>query len=320
MNVAIVGGAGFIGRHTARELISHGHTVTILDNNLSNCHGFFSKKEIKSLQLIFCDALDYRMLKSMLSYNRHGFDAVYMLAAISDSKENLADIPHAVNTNVMCLANTLEAANNLKIPRIIFSSTVWVYSISPDTRVNEESPLHINSSDHVYTTCKVACEALVRNFCAVKDIDYTILRYGIAYGPGCHPDTVMSRFITNAITGVPLTITGDGNIYRNFLNVDDHAKGNYLALCDGAKNETINLEGPEKITLTEVAERVKELHSGDATIEYTGQRYGDYKGKAVDNKKAAAILGWKPTIDFKTGSKTLYEYIKKDINNSAACG
>jgi UDP-glucose 4-epimerase len=297
MNIAIVGGAGFIGRHTTRELISHGHTVTILDNNLSNCYDFFSKTEIKSLQLIFCDALDYRMLKSMLSYGRNEFDAVYMLAAISDSKENLADIPHAVSTNIMCLTNTLEAANNLKIPRIIFSSTVWVYSISPDTQVNEGSPLHMNSSDHVYTTCKVACEALVRNFCAVKDIDYTILRYGIAYGPGCHPDTVMSRF----------------------LNVNDHAKGNYLALCDGAKNETINLEGPEKITLTEVAERVKELHSGDATIEYTGQRYGDYKGKVVDNKKAAAILGWKPTIDFETGSKTLYEYIKKDINNSAAC-
>ena len=319
MNIAIVGGAGFIGRHTARELISHGHTVSIFDNNLANCHDFFSEAEILSLQFVYCEAQDYRMLKSMLSYG-DGFSAVYMLAAISDSKENLADIPHAVSTNIMCLANTLEAANSLKIPRIIFSSTVWVYSISPDTQVNEESPLHMNSSDHVYTTCKVACEALVRNFCAVKDIDYTILRYGIAYGPGCHPDTVMSRFITNAITGVPLTITGDGNIYRNFLNVNDHAKGNCLALCDEAKNETINLEGPEKITLTEVAERVKELHSGDTIIEFTGKRHGDYIGKVVDNKKAAAILGWKPTIDFKTGSKTLYEYIKKDINNSAACG
>ena len=144
------------------------------------------------------------------------------------------------------------------------------------------------------------------------------MRYGIAYGPGCHPDTIMSRFITNAINGVPLTITGNGNTYRNFLNVNDHARGNYLALCDEAKNETINLEGPEKITLIEVANRVKELHSGDVIIEYTDQRYGDYKGKVVDNRKAAAILGWKPTINFKTGSKTLYEYIKKNIDHSAS--
>lgn len=318
MNVAIVGGAGFIGRHTARELISHGHTVSILDIDLSNCHGFFNAVEMESLCLMHCDALDYDMLKSMLGYNAR-FDAVYMLAAISDSKENLADIPHAVNTNIMSLTNTLEAANDLKIPRLIFSSTVWVYSISPEVDVDEESSLYINSSDHIYTTCKVACESLVRNFCAVRDLDYTILRYGIAYGPGCHPDTVMSRFITNAINGVPLTITGDGNTYRNFLNVNDHARGNYLALCDKARNETINLEGPEKITLTEVASRVKELHPDDVTIEYTGQRHGDYRGKVVDNEKAAAILGWKPTVDFKTGSKTLYEYIKKDINNSAAC-
>lgn len=319
MNIAIVGGAGFIGRHTARELISHGHTVSILDNNLTNCDNFFSKKEVQSLQLLYCDALDYRMLESMLNYGNDKFDAVYMLAAISDSKENLTDIPHAVNTNIMSLTNTLESANKVKIPRIIFSSTVWVYSVSPNIEVNEESPLYISSSDHVYTTCKVACEALVRNFCAVRDIDYTILRYGIAYGPGCHPDTIMSRFITNAIKGVPLTITGDGNTYRNFLNVNDHARGNYLALCDEAKNETINLEGPEKITLTEVANRVKELHSGNVTIEYTGQRHGDYRGKIVDNQKAAAILGWKPSINFETGSKILYEYIKKNINNSSAC-
>lgn len=318
MNVAIVGGAGFIGRHTARELVSHGHTVSILDRNVSNCRNFFSKAELQSIQIMFCDALDYQMLESMLSYGKP-FDAVYMLAAISDSKENLADIPYAVSTNIMSLTNTLEAANKLKIPRIIFSSTVWVYSIASNTNVDEESLLHINSSDHIYTTCKVTCEALVRNFCAVKDLDYTILRYGIAYGPGCHPDTIMFRFMTNAIKGVPLTITGDGNTSRNFLNVNDHAKGNYLALCDGAKNETINLEGPERITLTEVANRVKELHGGDVTIEHVGQRFGDYKGKVVDNGKAAAILGWKPTVDFKTGSSTLYEFIKKNIDCCAAC-
>jgi len=313
MNIAIVGGTGFIGRHTARELVAHGHTVTIIDKQIPY---EFTAEEIQKITYYYCNALDVKQLKSALERN---FDAVYMLAAISDSKENLTDIQHAVNTNIMCLTNTLSVMNELKIPRIIFSSTVWVYSICDEENVNEDSKLQISNSDHIYTTCKVACEAIIKNFCAVKDVNYTILRYGIAYGPDCHPDTILSKFITNALKGKPLTITGNGNTYRNFLYVTDHARGNRLALGKDAENQTINLEGPEKVTLFDVAERVKELHDEDVVVEYTDERFGDYKGKIVSNDKSKNILDWSPRVKFKEGSKKLYEYIKENISSSTAC-
>ena len=94
--------------------------------------------------------------------------------------------------------------------------------------------------------------------------------------------------MTNAINGEPLVITGDGSIYRNFLNVMDHARGNRLAMTQAACNQIINLEGPEKVTLTRVAERVKELH-GDVDIIYTDQRSGDYLGRNVSNQKAEEL-------------------------------
>jgi UDP-glucose 4-epimerase len=300
MNIAIIGGSGFIGRHTTLELIKHGHTVTIVD--IKKPKGF-KRKDLEKITYYYTNALNLNQLKSALDRN---IDAVYMFAAVSDSRENLTDIQYAVNTNIMCLTNTLSVMSELKIPRIIFSSTVWVYSICNEKYVTEDSKLQITNSDHIYTTCKVTCEAIIKNFCAVKDVDYTILRYGIAYGPDCHPDTILSKFITNAIEGIPLTITGDGNTFRNFLYVTDHARGNRLALSDKAKNETINLEGPEKITLLQVAERVRELHNNDIDIKRTNERHGDYKGKHVSNSKAKKLLDWEPLVSFKEGSKKLY--------------
>ena len=308
MNIAIVGGSGFIGRHTARELIEHGHTVSIFD--LKENKDFFKSSELKNITFKKVNALKLEKLYSVFRQQK-SFDAVYMFAAISDSKENHKCIQHAVQTNIMTLTNTLKVCEDLKIPRIIFSSTVWVYSVTEGREyVSENEDLPINNSDHIYTTCKLACESIVKNYCTVRDIDYTILRYGIAYGPDCHPDTVLSKFITNAIENKPLVITGSGETYRNFLYVTDHARGNRLALSEKAKNETINLEGPEKITLLEVANRVKELHSSSVEIKRTHERHGDYRGKHVSNQKSKSLLKWEPLIDFKTGSKLLYEYKK----------
>ena len=293
-NIAIIGGSGFIGTYTKNELVEHGYNVTTIDVN--------KKSDI------CVNVLNFKHLKKALSTEK--FDAVYMFAAISDSKENHTDIKHAVNTNIMSLTNTLDAMHELGIPRIIFSSTVWVYSVCNITDVNEDTILSISNSDHIYTTCKLTCEAIIRNYQKVKGIDFTILRYGIAYGPGCHPDTVLSKFISNAILGKPLVVTGNGNIYRNFLYVTDHARGNRLALSEKAKNQIINLEGAQSISIKNVAERVQELHGKEVKILYTDERLGDYKGKVVDNSKAKKLLNWEPTVNFLEGSKVLYNYIK----------
>jgi UDP-glucose 4-epimerase len=296
--VAIIGGSGFIGSHTAIELINHGHDVTIIDiRSLENFHVFDKVDDI-----IYADATDYPSILKALDNN---FDYVYMLAAISDACENIKQPLMAVNSNIVSLVNVLHAVSSLNIPRIIFSSTVWVYSVCDLVEVDEESNLSITNSDHIYTTCKLTCEALIKHYHQIYNIQYTILRYGIAYGPGCHPDTVLSRFMTNAINGEPLVITGDGSIYRNFLNVMDHARGNRLAMTQASCNQIINLEGPEKITLTRVAERVKELH-GDVDIIYTDQRSGDYVGRNVSNQKAEELLNWMPIITFDNGTLNMY--------------
>lgn len=304
MRIAIVGGSGFIGTQTSIELIEHGHDVTVIDL-VPPCVG--------GVKYIQADVSVYDQAINALTGN---FDAVYMFAAISDSNENVLTPTLSVQSNIVSLSNVLHATYTHDINKIIFSSTVWVYSVTDLVEVDEQTDLPITSSDHIYTTCKLTCEALIRNYNMMFGIKYTILRYGIAYGPGCHPDTVLSKFITNALAGEKLTITGDGKIHRNFLYVTDHARGNRLALSSECDNQIVNLEGPEKITLNRVASEIVKIH-GDVTISYIDQRQGDYTGKIVSNSRALELMGWTPTIDFTTGTNKLYDHIRQqNIDNS----
>ena len=145
------------------------------------------------------------------------------------------------------------------------------------------------------------------------DQDFTILRYGIPYGPRARGGTVIALFVRKALNGKPLTIMGDGSQYRNFIYVEDLAEGNVAALQDVARNQTYNLEGIRPVTIKEVAETVKRL-IGNVDIEYKEVRAGDYEGKIVSNDRTRKELGWEPNVDFEEGVRKYIEWYKKTIN------
>ena len=302
-NIAIVGGSGFIGTHTASLFSNNGYNVTIIDLKES----ILLEKYNNPPNFYKCDATTLTELKKV--FKKNNFDYVFMLAAISNSEENLISIPNSVNQNILSLTNVLECVKEFKIKRIIFSSTVWVYSVSSSTNVNEATLLPINKSNHIYTTMKLTCENIIINYNKFFDVNYTILRYGVAYGPGCNPETILSTFINNTLNKKLCIVTGNGSIYRNFLYVTDHANANYKAINDKAKNKIINVDGNEAISLNLVVETIKNLH-GSIKVKYTDKRAGDYKGKIVSNNRAKKLLNWSPEVNFRTGSRFLYEYLK----------
>ena len=301
--IAIIGGAGFIGTHTTSLLLNNNYDVIVIDKKENE----LLKHHSKPFKYIKCDVTDKNHLRTIM--NDYKFDAVYMLAGISDSQENLKSLPDSLEQNIISLTNVLECVKDFNIKRIIFSSTVWVYSVSKATNVNETTNLPINKSNHIYTSNKLMCEQLIQHYHNLYDVNYTILRYGVAYGPGCHPSTILSQFITNAINNKKCIINGNGSVYRNFLYVTDHARANMAALNEKAKNKIINVDGNEKITLNCVAETVKKLN-GKIKLEYNDKRAGEYKGKNVSNNRSRKLLNWSPKINFTTGSKFLYDYIK----------
>jgi UDP-glucose 4-epimerase len=179
--------------------------------------------------------------------------------------------------------------------------------------VTEDAPLDIAKAKHVYTASKVAAELYCHAYQKLYGQNFTILRYGIPYGPRARGGTVVANFVKRALSGESLTIFGDGSQYRNFIYVEDLAEGNLAALDDKAVNQTYNLEGLRPITIKEIAETIKKL-LGDIAIEYKESRPGDYDGARVLADKAKNELGWEPKVDFEEGVKRYVEWYKESIS------
>ena len=108
-----------------------------------------------------------------------------------------------------------------------------------------------------------------------------MLRYGIPYGPRMREELLIPIFLKKALAGEPLTISGDGSQYRKFIYVKDIAQAHLLAMEDHAKNEIYNLEGLEKVTVLDVAERIRDLIGEHVKITKVPARAGDFAGKDV---------------------------------------
>ena len=296
MKIGVIGGSGFIGSHVVDKLKDEGHSVTVLD--VLKPH----RQDVNHVEMNIND------LSNVQEALNSGFDAIYLLAAMADVNVCYNNPLETINVNVMGVANVLEACVRNKINRLIFASTVWVYGLSDDNEVDEQSPINISNQEHIYTASKVAAETLIQSYNNLYGLNFTILRYGIPYGPRARGGTVLPIFVRLAKEGKPLTIQGDGLAHRKFIYVEDLARGNVAALSDEGENQIFNLEGPRNISVKEVAEVVKDYFGDGVEIVYVEARPGDYAGKIVSNFKSNKLLSWKPKVDFKEGAKSFIEW------------
>src|SRR5205823_6666569 len=110
-----------------------------------------------------------------------------------------------------------------EIGRVIYGSTIWVYSDCPESDVDEDTRLA--HPGHLYTATKLAGEMYCRSYAELYGVDYTILRFGIPYGPRARDATVVAVFVKKALAGEPLTVAGSGAQSRQFVYVRDLADG-----------------------------------------------------------------------------------------------
>lgn len=300
MNIGVIGGSGFIGSHVVDQLIDEGHEVTVFD---------IMKPHRDDVLHKIIDITDLTNTSVALAGS---YDAIYLLAAMADVNDCYKNPVSTIEINVLGVVNVLEACVKNEIQRLIFASTVWVYGLSDEEEVDESSTIGITNKEHIYTASKVSAESLIQSYNDLYDQDFTILRYGIPYGPRARGGTILPIFVRLATEGKSLTIQGDGSAYRKFIYVEDLARGNVLALSDSAKNQVINLEGPKNITVKEVAEMVNKHFDGQVSIEYVEARPGDYSGKVVSNDKSKKLLDWEPQIDFEEGSKRYIKWYRKN--------
>ncbi len=231
-----------------------------------------------------------------------------MFLRVCDVKDVLADPHYSEALNVRGTINVLEAARNSKVRRVIYGSTTWVYSEAESDNVDEATPLHAPS--HFYTATKLAGEYYCQSYSKLYDLDVTILRYGIPYGPRARDGAVIPIFVKKALNGETLTIAGDGFQFRKFVYVEDLAEGNVLALQSIAKNKIYNLDGNERITIKEIAETIQKI-IGNVEIEYIQGRPGDFSGKEISSELAERELGWNPKVNFEEGIRRYIVWYKE---------
>ena len=302
MRCAVTGGSGFIGSHVVDQLVEQGHEVVVLDLK-TRPH----RSDVKFMDIDISD------FSSVLATTR-GCDFIFHLAAVSDVNTVFENPVYSVKVNIGGTINVLEAARQNKAKRVVFASTVWVYTGARDSHVHENSPFYMPGAGHVYTSEKIASELLCHDYQKLYGQTFTILRYGIPYGPRMREGLVIPIFLKKAFAGEPLTIMGDGGQHRNFIYVEDVAQAHTLVFDERAENQIFNLEGIRPVTVREIAETVQRLVGNNVPIQYMPARPGDYAGKEVSGRKAREVLGWEPTTDFEEGMRRTIEWYKATHN------
>ncbi len=297
MRVLVTGGGGFIGSHVVDKLIAKGVTPRIFDLSASPYH---SPLEVETFTGSITDPgnLDLAM---------RDCDAVIHLAAVADVGHVLADPVLAEEVNTRGTLQVLEAACRAKVGRVVYGSTTWVYSDCPEQEVDEETA--IPAPRHLYTATKLAGETYCAGYGELYDLESTVLRFGIPYGPRARAAGVVAKFTDLSFEGKALTIAGDGSTTRSFIYVEDLAEGIVAALAPQAAGRTYNLSGDEIVTILEIAERVQE-NVDTCEITHTPPRPGDFPGKVISNKRAEEELGWKAETSFKEGVRKYVEWVK----------
>jgi UDP-glucose 4-epimerase len=300
MRVAVTGGCGFIGSHVVDQLARAGHDVVVID-----VAGGWRNPAADYRD---ADLFDEAALHAAVA----GCRAIFHLAGAADVNDVAADPVRAVRLNVEGTARVLDAARLGAVDRVLLASTVWVYGAtvgeSEQAERTEAAPVDVRSAGHVYVATKLAAEMLVHSYRDMYGQHFTILRYGIPYGPRMRDALVVARFVKAAQEGQPIKIAGTGEQQRNYVYVEDIADAHVRALEAAAVDQTLALEGGEPVSVREIADTVCELVR-PVPIEHVPARAGDYQGIAVSARLAKELLDWAPVTPFAAGVRRYLDWL-----------
>jgi UDP-glucose 4-epimerase len=295
--VAVTGGGGFIGSHVVDRLVAAGYQVRVIDVG--------SRWHNPAADYHAVDLFDGAGLGRALS----GCAAVFHLAGASDVNDVAADPAAAVRLNVEGTVRVLDAARRHGCGRVLLASTVWVYGAAAGSgELTEDVPVDLRRAGHVYASTKLAAELLVHSYREMYGQGFTILRYGIPYGPRMREALVVARFVRAAMEGKPITIAGTGEQQRNYVYVEDLADAHVRALSPAAADQVLALEGGTPVSVREIADTVRELVAA-VPVEHVPARAADYQGVSVSNRAAKELLDWSPQTSFAGGIRRYLDWL-----------
>jgi dTDP-glucose 4,6-dehydratase len=309
MKIFVTGGAGFIGSNFIRYVLkaANNHAIINYDKltyagNLANLHSIADHPGYRFIKADICDA-------AAAEAAMRGCDAVVHFAAESHVDRSIHEPAPAIQTNVTGTFTLLEVARSLAVPRFVHISTDEVYGdIPPDTFACEDSPLRPSSP---YSASKAASDLLVLSYVRTYEFPALITRSSNNYGPYQFPEKFLSLMITNALDDKPLPIYGDGKQQRDWLHVEDNCRGILAVLERGKIGEVYNIGGSHLEENLAMARRLLRLTGKpESLLRHVNDRPGHDRRYALDSRKIATELGWKPAISLEDGVRQTIEWYK----------
>jgi dTDP-glucose 4,6-dehydratase len=226
-----------------------------------------------------------------------GVDAVVNFAAETHVDRSITEPDAFVTTHAVGTWVLLEAARAAAVPYLQVS-TDEVYGSIEEGSFTERSPLAPSSP---YSATKAGADLLVSSYFHTYGLPTLICRGSNNYGPRQYPEKLIPLMILNALHGDPLPVYGDGMQVRNWLYVEDFARGIGHVLAHGAPGEAYNVGGPDECPNIEVVQRIIELTGADPSLlTYVKDRPGHDRRYSLGSEKVRA-LGWEPRVRFAEG-------------------
>jgi len=322
--ILITGGAGFIGSHLVRRLVTQYKDYQVFNlDALTYAGNLENLKDIEQAQnysFVKGDITDAYFVNDLFS--QINFDGIIHLAAESHVDRSISDPVSFVRTNVLGSVNLLNASLQLAKDNADFLfyhiSTDEVFgSLGGEGFFNESTAYDPNSP---YSASKASSDHFVRAYGETYGLPYIISNCSNNYGPNQFPEKLIPLFINNIIKNRPLPVYGDGNYTRDWLYVKDHAEAIDLVFHKGRKGETYNIGGFNEwknIDLTRLLCQLMDKKLGrkegtsEKLITFVKDRPGHDLRYAIDASKINKELGWKPSVTFEEGlEKTIDWYFE----------
>ncbi|PCD75544.1 NAD-dependent dehydratase [Pseudothioclava arenosa] len=309
--VLVAGGAGFIGSNLCDRLIAQGDRVICIDN-------LETGRSENIAHLIGHPGFAFFLHDIIEPFQVEGpVERIYNLACPASPPKYQRDPVHTFKTSVLGALNLLELAR-LKGARILQSSTSEVYG-DPDVHSqNEDYRGLVNTVGprSCYDEGKRAAETLFHDVHERDRVDIRIARIFNTYGPRMDPEDgrVVSNFVVQALSGLPLTIYGDGQQTRSFCYIDDMLDGlTALMETDTAGYDPVNLGNPGEFTMRELAEIVLEMTGAQVPVTYCDLPRDDPHQRCPDITRARRLLGWAPRVPLREGLAPTIAYFRDQI-------
>lgn len=305
MNILVTGGAGYIGSHTVRALLSSNKFRPIVYDNLSTGHAESVPQEVP---LIRGDIRDVEATAEVL--RKYDIQGIIHFAAFSLVGESMSDPAKYYENNVVGTFRLLQALRKAEVNKIVFSSTAAVYGEPEEYPIKENFPCN---PTNVYGKTKLVIENMMKDFSSAYGLQYAALRYFNAAGASPdgtigedhNPESHLIPLILKTAQGIRDHIsifgtdysTPDGTCIRDYIHVNDLADAHILALeylFAGGESQAFNLGSQHGFSVREMIEAAKKITQVPFKVTEENRRPGDPAILIASSEKAQHLLHWQP--------------------------